>query len=76
LITGNVFSGWQVMVSSSVNTFMRVMHASRGLPLISIEQLPHLPALQFQRSAMSSACVAWIRCSTSSTTMPGWTSIW
>src|ERR1700750_3388374 len=53
---------------------MRVMHARRGLPLISIEHEPHLPALQFQRSARSLAWWAWIRCSTSSTTMPGSTS--
>src|ERR1041384_4610381 len=51
------------------------MQASRGLPLISIEHEPHLPALQFQRSARSLACWAWIRCSTSSTTMPGSTSM-
>src|SRR5678816_3144836 len=63
------------MVSSSPNTFMRVMHARRGLPLISIEHEPHLPALQFQRSARSLACSAWMRCSTSSTTMPGSTSV-
>ncbi len=28
---------------------MRVMHMSLGMPLISAEQEPHLPALQFQR---------------------------
>src|SRR5262245_6032326 len=50
------------------------MHARRGLPLISIEHDPHLPALQFQRSARSLACWAWMRCSTSSTTIPGSTS--
>src|SRR5689334_16526441 len=53
---------------------MRVMHARRGLPLISMLHEPHLPALQFQRSARSFASCAWIRCSTSSTTMPGSTS--
>ncbi len=31
------------------------MHISRGLPLISAEQEPHLPALQFQRTARSVA---------------------
>src|SRR5262245_38825239 len=46
------------------------MHDSFGLPLISIEHEPHLPALQFHRIARSFACSAWIRCSTSSTTMP------
>jgi hypothetical protein len=30
---------------------MRVMQASLGLPLISMLQEPHLPALQFQRTA-------------------------
>src|SRR5512140_65891 len=63
------------MVSSSLKLFIRVMHARRGLPLISIEHEPHLPALQFQRSARSLACWAWIRCKTSSTTMPGSTSM-
>src|SRR2546425_8145647 len=53
---------------------MRVMQASRGLPLISMLQEPHLPALQFQRMARSLASLAWIRCRTSSTTMPGSTS--
>src|SRR5438105_5753810 len=53
---------------------MRVMHISRGLPLISAEQEPHFPALQFQRTARSCACVAWIWWIASSTTMPGTTS--
>ena len=74
LITGNVLSGWTVIVSSGSKMFMRVMHASLGLPLISMLHEPHLPALQFQRSARSLACCAWMRCSTSSTTMPGSTS--
>ena len=34
--------------------------SARGLPLISAEQEPHLPALQFQRTARSLACSAWI----------------
>src|SRR5436305_14206840 len=59
------------MIGLSVGTVsMRVMHISRGLPLISAEQEPHLPALQFQRQARSEACVAWIWCTASSTTMP------
>ena len=37
---------------------MRVMHESRGLPLISMLHEPHLPALQFQRTARSFACCA------------------
>ena len=50
--------------------FRRVMHISRGDPLTSAEQEPHLPALQFQRQAKSLACSAWILCTASSTTMP------
>ena len=41
-----------------VPMFMRVMHVSRGMPLTSAEQEPHLPAVQFQRQARSWACVA------------------
>jgi hypothetical protein len=40
-------------VRSSV--LRRLMHIRRGLPLISAEHDPHLPALQFQRQAMSGA---------------------
>ena len=47
------------------------MHISFGLPLISAEHDPHLPALQFQRTARSGAWVAWIWWMASSTTMPG-----
>ena len=36
------------------------MHISFGMPLISAEHEPHLPALQFQRTARSLACSAWI----------------
>src|SRR2546427_389059 len=50
---------------------MRVMQASRGFPLIFLLQEPHLPPLQFQRTARSLASFAWIRCRTSRTTMPG-----
>src|SRR5881628_970197 len=46
------------------------MHMRRGLPLISAEQEPHFPALQFQRTARSGACSAWILWTASSTTMP------
>ena len=74
LITGKVRSGVIVSTSSSVNVDIRVMHASRGRPLISIEQEPHLPALQFHRIARSPAWVAWSRCRTSSTTSPSLTS--
>jgi hypothetical protein len=34
------------------------MHMSAGAPLISALHDPHLPALQFQRTARSGVCVA------------------
>ena len=37
------------MGSPGAKVSMRVMHMSRGLPLISALHEPHLPALQFQR---------------------------
>ena len=37
------------------------MHISFGMPLISAEHDPHLPALQFHRTARSGACSAWMR---------------
>src|SRR5687767_9624146 len=46
------------------------MHMSFGWPLISALHDPHLPALQFHRTARSGACVAWMRCTTSRTTIP------
>ncbi len=51
------------------------MHISFGMPLISAEQEPHLPALQFQRTARSGACSAWMRWTASSTTMPSSTGV-
>ncbi len=57
-------------VAPASKTSMRVMHMSRGAPLISALHEPHLPALQFHRHARSPACVAWMRWITSSTTMP------
>ena len=51
------------------------MHIRRGLPLTSAEHEPHLPALQFQRTARSLACSAWMRWTASSTTMPSATSV-
>ncbi len=50
------------------------MHSSRGRPLISALQEPHLPALQFQRTARSPAWVAWTRWMASRTTSPSETS--
>ena len=51
------------------------MHISFGMPLISAEHEPHLPALQFQRAARSPADSAWIWWTASSTTMPSVTSV-
>ena len=53
----------------------RVMHMSAGLPLISAEQEPHLPALQFQRTARSLACSACTRWTASRTTIPSETGV-
>src|SRR5258708_16591576 len=50
---------------------MRVLQVRRGRPLTSAEQEPHLPALQFQRTAKSGAWCAWMWCRASSTTIPG-----
>ncbi len=63
-----------MIVSSGVKTDMRVMHISRGRPLISAEHEPHLPASQFQRTAGSGTWVAWSRWMTSRTTSPPSTS--
>ena len=41
-------------------TCCRVTHIRRGLPFTSAEHDPHLPALQFHRTARSFACSAWI----------------
>jgi hypothetical protein len=73
---GNVRSGVTVIVSLSSNVDIRVIQLSRGFPLISIEQDPHLPALQFQRQARSGSCVACSRWITSRTTSPSFTSTW
>ena len=73
-ITGNARIGVTVIVSSSVNVDIRVMHSSRGRPLISALHEPHLPALQFHRTARSPAWVACSRWMMSSTTSPSFTS--
>src|SRR5205814_2481307 len=69
------FIGPMLTGSSRGSAFSRVMHISRGSPLTSAEQEPHLPALQFQRQARSLACSAWILLTASSTTMPSETSV-
>ena len=70
LMIGKAFIGSMVTGSSSGSSPRRVMHISLGMPLISAEQEPHLPALQFQRQARSLAASAWILWTASSTTMP------
>ena len=67
---GKVRIGSTVTGSLRLIELSRLMHIRRGLPLISAEHEPHLPALQFQRHARSGACSAWILCTASSTTMP------
>ena len=71
---GNVRSGVTVMVSFSANVDIRVMHNSRGRPLISAEHDPHFPALQFHRTARSGVWVCCRRWMMSSTTSPSLTS--
>src|SRR5207302_9203208 len=47
LTRGKAFIGSRVTGRSSGKSLRRVMHINRGRPLISAEQEPHLPALQF-----------------------------
>src|SRR3954466_15493645 len=72
-MTGNARNGVTVTVSSSPNVLIRVMHISRGRPLISALHDPHLPALQFHRTARSPAWVACSRWMMSRTTSPSLT---
>ena len=72
---GKARIGSTVTGSSAGRSLSLVMHMSFGLPLISAEQEPHLPALQFQRTARSLACSAWIWWMASSTTIPSVTSV-
>jgi hypothetical protein len=72
-MTGKVRSGVTVTVSSSAKVLIRVRHISRGRPLISALHDPHLPALQFQRTARSPACVDCSRWMMSRTTSPSLT---
>src|ERR1700759_4139686 len=74
LIGGNARIGSTVTGFSRSSVLSRVMHIRRGLPLISAEQDPHFPALQFQRTAKSGAYLAWIWWMASSTSIPGTTS--
>ncbi len=72
--TGNARSGVIVTTSSSANVPIRVRHSSRGRPLISALHEPHLPALQFHRTARSGVGLACNRCRMSRTTSPSFTS--
>src|SRR5207253_1562578 len=74
-IFGNDFIGSMTTGCSSGRSLRRVMHIRRGRPFTSAEQEPHFPALQFQRTARSLACSAWMRCTASSTTIPSETSV-
>src|SRR5205807_10421635 len=74
LTTGKAFIGSMVTGFSNGNSLSRVMHMSFGIPFTSAEHDPHLPALQFHRQARSGACVLWMSCTASSTTMPSATS--
>ena len=71
---GKVRTGVTVIVSPGSKSESLVMQSRRGRPLISAEQDPHLPALQFQRTARSPAWVAWRRWIASRTTSPSETS--
>ena len=75
LIGGNARIGSTVTGFDRSSWFSRVMHIRRGLPFTSAEHDPHFPALQFQRTARSFACSAWIWWTASSTTMPSDTSV-
>ena len=59
LMTGNDFIGKIVMGLSRGRASMRVLQVSRGRPFTSAEHEPHLPALQFQRTARSGIWCAW-----------------
>ena len=59
-ITGKAFIG-STVTGSSDRKFREPGHAhQRGMPLTSALHEPHLPALQFQRTARSLADSAWI----------------
>jgi hypothetical protein len=58
--SGNAFIGSTTTVSPGGRSPQRVMHIRLGTPLISAEQDPHLPALQFHLTARSGHCSAWI----------------
>src|SRR5665647_877602 len=57
---GNALIGSTVTGLVRSRSFNRVMHISFGIPFTSAEHDPHLPALQFQRTARSFALSDWI----------------
>src|SRR3974390_2432228 len=57
-MTGNACIGSIVTGVFKSMSLSRVMHMSLGIPLISAEHDPHLPALQFHLTDKSSACCA------------------
>src|SRR5215210_5397518 len=75
LIIGNAFIGCSKTGLSRLRSLRRVMHMSFGIPFISAEQEPHLPALQFQRTARSFAFSACIWCTASKTIIPSEVSV-
>ncbi len=72
---GKARMGSTVTGFSRSRSLSRVMQSRLGFPFTSAEHEPHLPALQFQRTARSLACSAWIWCTASSTTIPSLTGI-
>jgi hypothetical protein len=75
-MSGNARIGSTVIGSSRSKSDSRVLHVSRGRPLTSALQEPHLAALQFQRTARSGAAFAWIQWRASSTTIPSSAGTW
>src|SRR5512142_1467101 len=57
---GNARIGSTVTGLSRFKSLSRVMHINLGFPFTSAEQEPHLPALQFHRTARSFALSDWI----------------
>ena len=75
LIGGNARIGSTVTGWFKSSVFSRVMHISLR-PAVDLRRArAALPALQFQRTAMSLACSACTRWTASSTTIPSETSV-
>src|SRR5262249_40836462 len=69
-IWGKLLMGSTTTGLPSGSSFIRVIHMSLGIPLISAEQDPHFPALQFHLTLRSFACSAWFLWMASRPTMP------